>query len=95
VAAAKMGNHEDALGYYNQALERNPEFALTYISRAISHRNLNDPEAAIVDSKKAAELFKTQGNEQGVEFAEGLVLALEQSMQPPSQRGDLLMAWLT
>ncbi|MFZ9738489.1 MAG: pentapeptide repeat-containing protein [Prochlorotrichaceae cyanobacterium] len=87
VASAKAGRHEQAVDYYNQALARNPEFALTYLSRAISRQNINDTKGAIVDSQTAAQLFETQGNTQGKEVADNLTLALEESLQPQRQQG--------
>jgi tetratricopeptide (TPR) repeat protein len=87
VASAKAGRHEQAVNYYNQALERNPNSALTYLSRAISRQNINDTKGAIGDSQIAAQLFASQGNSQGQQVAQNLTLALEESMKPVRQQG--------
>ena len=87
VASAKAGHHEKAIEYYTEALDRNPKFALTYLSRAISRQNTNDTRGAIVDSKKASELFQEQENLQAQQVADNLTLALETSLNPPEQRG--------
>ncbi|MGA1283915.1 MAG: pentapeptide repeat-containing protein [Prochlorothrix sp.] len=90
VAAAKAGRHGEAIEYYNEALSRNPDFALTYLSRAISRQNLNDVTGAIADSKTAATLFETQGNSQGQEVATNLALVLEESQNPKNRSGGFL-----
>ena len=87
VASAKSGQHEKAIEYYTQALQRNPEFALTYLSRSISRQNANDTTGAIEDSKTAAQLFEQQENLQGKQVADNLTLALEATLKPPEQRG--------
>ncbi len=87
VASAKAGRHEQALNYYNQALERNPNSALTYLSRAISRQNINDTQGAIGDSQRAAQLFATQDNPQGQQVAENLTLALQESLKPAKSQG--------
>lgn len=87
VAAAKAGHHGEAIEYYNEALSRNPDFALTYLSRAISRQNLNDVDGAIADSKTAAALFEAQNNSQGQEVASNMALVLEES-QNPKNRGN-------
>ncbi|KKI99744.1 pentapeptide repeat-containing protein [Prochlorothrix hollandica] len=86
VAAAKAGRHGEAIEYYNEALSRNPDFALTYLSRAISRQNLNDVPGAIADSQAAAQLFEAQNNSQGQEVANNLALVLEQSQDPNARR---------
>lgn len=90
VAAAKAGRHGEAIEYYNEALSRNPEFALTYLSRAISRQNLNDMNGAIEDSQTAAALFETQGNSQGQEVATNLALVLEKAQNPQNRSGGFL-----
>lgn len=90
VASAQLGKHEEALEYYNQAIARNPEFALTYLSRAISRQNLHDTQGAIEDSKVAAELFEAQENPQSAEMAENLVLALEASLDAEPKTGGFM-----
>jgi len=87
VASAKAGRHEQAVKYYNQALARNPESGITYLSRAISRQNINDTQGAIEDSQVAAQLFSTQGNSQGQQVAENLTLALQESLKPARQQG--------
>lgn len=81
VASAQAGRHEKAVEYYSQAIERNPTFALTYLSRAISRQNLNDTDAAINDSRTAATLFAEQNNPQGQAVADRLTTALEEVQQ--------------
>lgn len=85
VAAAKAGRHQEAIEYYNEALSRNPDFPLTYLSRAISRQNLNDLPGAIADSKTAAELFQAQGNSQGQEVALNLATVMEESQNPKNR----------
>jgi uncharacterized protein YjbI with pentapeptide repeats len=82
VASARAGRHEQALKYYNQALQRNPKSAITYLSRAISRQNLSDTPGAITDSQRAKQLFEDQGNTQGKTSAEQLTIALQDSLKP-------------
>jgi tetratricopeptide (TPR) repeat protein len=90
VASAKAGRHQEAIEYYNEALARRPDFALTYISRAISRQNLNDTKGAIEDSKKAAELFQAQGSVENAQVAENLTLALQESLDPKPRSGGFM-----
>jgi uncharacterized protein YjbI with pentapeptide repeats len=82
VMEAQGGGHKQAIAYFNQSLEVDPDFAFAYLGRSISRRQLGDLPGAIEDSKKAEELFTAIEHAEGIEVAHALTDALENPPKP-------------
>ncbi len=80
----KKTNFRQAIEYYNKAVLVDPKFAIGYLGRAISLRQLGDVESAIQDSERASGLFEAQGDKKGLKLAQDLTEALK---NPPSPSG--------
>jgi tetratricopeptide (TPR) repeat protein len=52
------GNHQEAIGACDKAIERNPNFPEAYYVRGIAYNNLGDPNRALQNLDKAIELNK-------------------------------------
>jgi tetratricopeptide (TPR) repeat protein len=87
VSAAQAGQHERAIQFYGQALERNPDSGITYLARAIARQNLNDNPGALEDAQQAAEKFTVEGNTSGADAAKQFGEALEASLNPKKPNG--------
>lgn len=83
---AKQGNHPRAVENFTQALLRQPDLAPAYLGRAVSRLHALDRQGAIADTQRAEQLFKTQGDTQGVTIAQALVKEL--TAPPPKQQKD-------
>ena len=80
----KRSNYKQAIDYFNKAVTVDPKFALGYMGRAVSLKQMGDVELAIQDADRAAGLFEAQGNLKGQKLA----LDLSEVMKnPPSAPG--------
>lgn len=86
VEDAKQGNHPRAVENFTQTLLRKPDFAPAYLGRAVSRLHTMDRQGAIADTQQAEQLFKMQGDTQGVTIAQTLVKEL--TAPPPKQQKD-------
>ena len=50
------GNYEKAVGYFTEAIKRNPQSALMFAKRANCYIHLNKPNACIRDCDRALEI---------------------------------------
>ncbi len=57
-----LGNTASALADYDRAIQIRPDYALAYLNRGISHERAGNRAKAISDLKKAADLFKSDGD---------------------------------
>lgn len=87
VSAAQAGQHERAMQFYNQALERNPESGITYLARAIARQNLNDNQGALEDAELAAEKFTAAGNTSGADAAQQYSELMQAALNPKKPNG--------
>lgn len=87
VSAAQAGQHERAIQFYGQALERNPDSGITYLARAIARQNLNDNPGALEDAQQAAEKFTAAGNTSGADAAKQFSEVLEAALNPKKPNG--------
>lgn len=75
-AESQRGNYRGGIAYYNQALERKPDFAHAYLARAICRYRLGDEAGALEDAGQAEQFYLAQGNEQGhqsaMQFTQGI-----------------------
>ncbi|NJO50112.1 MAG: tetratricopeptide repeat protein [Leptolyngbyaceae cyanobacterium RM2_2_4] len=90
VAEYQQGNTNGAIAYYNQALDKRPDYSAVYLARSLAHYRLGDEEQAIADANRAEQLFAAEGNENGrlasVQLAEGIVEAQE-ALDEANERG--------
>ncbi|BCL34720.1 tetratricopeptide repeat-containing serine protease family protein [Nostoc sp. MS1] len=78
VVRAALGDKQGAVADYTAAIRINPNFALAYGTRGIVRAELGNKQEAITDLRKAAELFRQQGNTQLSEKMLNLIKLLEQ-----------------
>lgn len=86
MAEAERDNHQRALELLNQALVMKPDYANAYLGRGMVQFNQGDRLAALADTKKAAELFTAQGNQDGAKAAEQVIAGIEQLNNPKERR---------
>ncbi|AFY75194.1 putative low-complexity protein [Synechococcus sp. PCC 7502] len=87
----KKGNHRLAIEYFNKAVVVDPKYALAYMGRAISLRQIGDVDSAIQDSDRAAALFEAQGDQKGTKLAKDLTEVMKNPPGAPgSSFGDVL-----
>jgi tetratricopeptide (TPR) repeat protein len=68
--ASKLNDVQGALADFNQAILINPQFSHAYYNRAIlKYKKLKDQTGAIQDLRQATQLFRKQGNTQGLQVA--------------------------
>jgi tetratricopeptide (TPR) repeat protein/V8-like Glu-specific endopeptidase len=67
----RSGDNAGAIADYSQAIALQPTYALAYSNRASAHLNLRRRAEALADLKKAAELYRSQGNQERYEDAIG------------------------
>jgi tetratricopeptide (TPR) repeat protein/S1-C subfamily serine protease len=61
----KLNDIRGALTDFDRAIALDPKFALAYNNRAfLKHKKLNDSQGAIQDFRKAAQIFRSQGQTQ-------------------------------
>ena len=82
----RRGNFRQAIEYFNNAVIVEPRFAIAYMGRAISLRQLGDINSAIADAERASALFEAQGDAQGTKLAKDLINALQ---NPPTAAGNI------
>ena len=58
----ELGDKQGAIADYNQAIKFNPNYAQAYARRGIVYYQLGDKQKAREDLRRAAQLFKAQGN---------------------------------
>jgi tetratricopeptide (TPR) repeat protein len=80
----KRGNHKLAIEYFNKAVTVEPKFAIGYMGRAVSLKQIGDVELAIQDADRAAGLFEAQGDLKGQKLALDLAEVMK---NPPSAPG--------
>jgi tetratricopeptide (TPR) repeat protein len=67
-----------AMEDYNQAIRFNPKFAIAYHNRGNAYKALGDRQRAIEDFRMAAQLYQDQGNRDGYEEVQKLIIELQQ-----------------
>lgn len=89
VQEAQRGKHTQAIGYYTQAINLQPNLAIAYLSRSISNGEIGEFSLALDDAKRAAVLFQAQNNLQGYETTQKLIQVLERvaSGNRPANQG--------
>jgi tetratricopeptide (TPR) repeat protein len=80
----RRSNYRQAIEYYNKAVVVDPKFALGYMGRAISLKQLGDVDNAIQDAERASNLFEAQGDLKGLKIAKDLTEVMK---NPPSAPG--------
>lgn len=85
VSSARQGHHREALRYYNQAVEIDPEFAPTYLGRSISLYSLGNADGAMQDAQRASLLFAAQDNARGQEISQTFMEAMEADQEEASK----------
>ncbi len=80
----KRSNYKQAIEYYNKAVTVDPKFAVGYMGRAISLRQLGNVESAIQDAERASSLFEAQGDQKGLKIAKDLAEVMK---NPPGAAG--------
>ncbi|MBN3951679.1 MAG: tetratricopeptide repeat protein [Nostoc sp. NMS7] len=68
-----QGKPEEAIAHYKKAISLVPNDALTYYNLGITLGREQQPEEAIVNLKKARELFQADENKQMVEQVDQLI----------------------
>lgn len=86
MAEAERDNHQRALELLNQALTMKPDYANAYLGRGMVQFNQGDRMAALADTKKAAELYTTQGNQEGAKAAQQIIAGIEELNNPKERR---------
>jgi tetratricopeptide (TPR) repeat protein len=98
VAEAQKGAYQDAIEYYNRALEVKPDLAAAYFARSMSRADLGDYAGALQDAQTADKLFATSNNKQGQELSQKLMVMIQARQQPrklePSSSGNSIMGAL-
>jgi tetratricopeptide (TPR) repeat protein/S1-C subfamily serine protease len=72
-AKADLGDKKGAILDYDKAITINPQSAMTYGARGFTESELGDKKGAIEDLKIAAQLFKTQNNQESYNQAIELI----------------------
>jgi uncharacterized protein YjbI with pentapeptide repeats len=83
----KKGNYQAALDNYNKALLIDPNFAPAYLARGLALFRLGNETGALQNGEKAAELFKEQEDERGLQTSEAFVQNIE-SLQKARAEGQ-------
>lgn len=86
---ARVGQHRNAIANYDQAIKLSPDFAAAYLGRGVTRLQLGDAKGAMTDWKKSEELFKAQGNNNGLEVSKQFITAMEQRQR--GRRGNMFM----
>ncbi len=76
---AQSSRHEAAVTYYNQALQKEPKLATAYLGRSFSVSVLGQLDQAISDAEMAKTLFEAEGNQQGFDTAEQILITIDQA----------------
>jgi tetratricopeptide (TPR) repeat protein len=62
IIKSDLGDRKGAIADYNLAIQINPQFANAYYSRAADKFNLGDKQGSIDDFRRAAKLYRSQGD---------------------------------
>jgi tetratricopeptide (TPR) repeat protein len=89
-ARSRLGFLESSVAAYTRSLQLEPTSAAAYYYRGVAHQDLQDYTAAQQDWKKAAELFKKQGDTEGLQRAQR---KLNQRWHPPRLKFKLNQGW--
>ena len=91
---SRNGDKRGAISDYTSAIRLNSSFAVAYYNRAIDRVSVGDRQGALVDFRKAAELFKQQGkgSDQRDALSEIAKLQGEQPKQQEAKRSLLVTA---
>lgn len=81
MAEAQRGNFRAAIENYNQALDKDSDFAHAYLARSIARFRLGDPAGALTDAQKADELYLAQNNERGHQAASQFALGIQAAQE--------------
>lgn len=76
---ARASRHEAAVNYYNQALEKEPKLATAYLGRSFSVSILGQLDQATRDAEMAKTLFEAEGDQQGFNTANQILVTIEQA----------------
>ena len=93
VREAERGNYNGAIANYNKAIQLDPELAPAYLGLAIIQYNFDHRAEAEVNTQIAAELFKEQEHELGLQtatnFQQKMALIQEAEDNAAQQEGGL------
>ncbi|MDW8202944.1 MAG: pentapeptide repeat-containing protein [Cyanobacteriota bacterium SKYGB_h_bin112] len=85
VEEASRGNYRGAIDFYSQAIALEPRRAPTIFNRSLAYLRLNELNLAMADVKRAADLFKAQGNTQAYQASQILIQRIEEAAQEPER----------
>ena len=93
VREAEQGNYNGAIANYQKAIQLDPELAPAYLGLAIIQYNFDHRAEAEINTKIAAELFKEQEHELGLQtatnFQQRMALIQEAEDNAAKQEGGL------
>jgi superkiller protein 3 len=87
----KMHEHEEAIKYYNKAIEINPLFKEALFNRGVLYLNNEAPGMALADIIKAGLLFKNQGKKELTDKCEKIVSYLIEKNQQNKEVAEKLI----
>ncbi|MGC9524824.1 MAG: pentapeptide repeat-containing protein [Limnospira sp.] len=87
VQEALEGNYNNAIDYYNRALDLKPNLAVAYFARSMALADLGELPRAIADAKYAQQLYTRLGSQEGEQVAAQLVEVLEIRQTPTQVEG--------
>jgi tetratricopeptide (TPR) repeat protein len=67
IAAGQQKRYELALQYFDQSLERKPDYAAALLGRGVARFQLGDAKTALLDIDRSASLFEQQGDKTNAE----------------------------
>lgn len=82
VAEAERGNQKQAIEYFSQAIAVKPDFAIAYLTRAITRYQALDREGAFLDAQMAQRLYKIQDDKNGIQTAQVFIKELQTPYNP-------------
>lgn len=89
IGEAKAGHYQNAIEYYNKALNIRADLAAVYFARSMAYADLQDFEKAMLDAKRAELLFTQFGIAQGQDLSKKLQVEILARQKPtdvkPSQ----------
>ena len=77
-ARVELGQYEEAIADYDQAVRLQPDQAHFYINRSKANTELGQHQEAIADLEAALELAREAGDSDLITFIEGKIEELEQ-----------------
>jgi len=87
IQEALEGNYNNAINYYNRALDLKPNLAAAYFARSMALADLGELPRAIADAKYAQQLYARLGSPEGEQVAGQLVEVLEIRQTPVEVEG--------